>query len=328
MNTFDPYTRNVITNVLLKEQADQSAVSAPQQKPDLPPQKPKKGQKYTSKDGRNFVWNGSYWQRVTSQSAKQAQGGVGFAGDILPPPIKRVQKNGKEEIIPAPPEAILYGLSNVPSGYDPETQATIYNYYTRINQALEGLCGGALASIARKGGSNLQTIGQWLQNAGPRGSALGTGLNLAGSGLCFAANVLDWSQKNPIRAATADFAVKQALRTAAATAYLGVPGTQPKRGSVEDLFQKEIEDLVPGLADATDKDLKSKSSRFGSAGEYYATLIPKLAAMGYDPMEYMLNKFGAPQAAQSIANSAAKEADLTMSAGGYLRRGRELGAFK
>jgi hypothetical protein len=326
MNTFDPYTRNVITNVLLKEQADQNAVSAPQQKPDLPPQKPKKGQKYTSKDGRNFVWNGSYWQRVTSQSAKQAQGGVGFAGDILPPPIKRVQKNGKEEIIPAPPEAILYGLSNVPSGYDPETQATIYNYYNRINKALEGTCGGALAAFAQRGGANLQKIADWLSNTTSGKSALGTGLDIAGKGSEFVGNIIGWTQKNPIMAATADFAVKQALRTAAAEAYLGVPATKRQPGSVEDIFHQEIQSLVPGLDQGTGKNLKS--GRFGSAGEYYASLIPKLAAMGYDPMEYMLNKFGAQQAAQSIANSAAKEADLTMSAGGYLRRGRELGAFK
>jgi hypothetical protein len=321
MNTFDPYTRNVITNVLLREQADQSAVSTPQQKPDLPPQKPKKGQKYTSKDGRSFVWNGSYWQRVTSQSAKQAQGGVGFAGDVLPPPIKRVQKDGKEEIIPAPPEAILYGLSNVPSGYDPETQATIYNYYNRINKALEGICGGLLASYAKRSGSGLQTLGQAISNISPKGSGLGSSLQLIGKGADAVGGLINWAGKDPVGAATADYIVKQAIRSAAAKAYLGVSDSNKDND-----FTQEMQSFIPGFEDIT--KLGSEKGRFGSAGDYYATLIPKLAAMGYDPMEYMLNKFGAQQAAQSIVNSAAKEADLTMSAGGYLRRGRELGAFK
>jgi hypothetical protein len=317
MNTFDPYTRNVITNVLLKEQ---SAAATPAQTPDLPPQKPKKGQKYRSKDGRSFVWNGSYWQRVTPQSAQQAQGGVGFAGDLLPPPIKRVKKDGKEEIVPAPPEAILYGLSNVPSGYDPETQATIYNYYNRINKALEGMCGGFLANYVKSGGSALQSIGQFITNISPK-SGLGTALQGLGKVGDITGKVMDWTTKDPLRAATADYLIKQGLRTAAAKAYLGVPDSEE-----DSEFTKEMQSFIPGFEDIT--KLASKKGRFGSAGDYYATLIPKLAAMGYDPMEYMLNKFGAPQAAQSIANSAAKEADLTMSAGGYLRRGRELGAFK
>jgi hypothetical protein len=324
MNTFDPYTRNVITNVLLKEQ---SAAASPAQTPNLPPQKPKKGQKYRTKDGRNFVWNGSFWQRVTSQSAKQTQGGVGFAGDVLPPPIKRVKKDGKEEIIPAPPEAILYGLSNVPSGYDPEAQATWVNYYDRANKFLEGLCGGILSNLAagtlQKGGKLSQVIAGALKAAGMR-SAIPDALQIIGKGGESIGNFTAWATSNPTIAAATDYALKQSLRSGLAKSYLGIKDANLDPKSEDYEFQQQLKSFIPG----GDVELKTEKGRLGSAGDYYATLIPQLATMGYDPMEYMLNKFGAPQAAQSIANSAAKEADLTMSAGGYLRRGRELGAFK
>ena len=85
---------------------------------------------------------------------------------------------------------------------------------------------------------------------------------------------------------------------------------------------------MPDLYAEAGLDPEKSRARFGKAGERMMARIPEIAAMGYDPMEYVLNKFGAQEASKSIANSAAKEAEQTLSAGGWLRRGRELGAFK
>lgn len=339
MNTFDPYTRSVIVESLQLEATEEKNSQ-------LPPQNPKKGQRYIDKYGRIFTWTGFNWQRATTpQSKKQSQGGVGFQGDVLPPPIQRKTEGGKESIVPAPREAILYGQSQVPSGYDPETQAALYNYYQRVNKYMEGITLGtivpALATTFGKAGSlvggGLEGVGKALDWVGfgktSRGSpgVIAQGLMTGGQGLSSlstdAAKAAEAFIQTPFGKAltpAAEFAAKQAIRSGLAYAYLGLPKPDEEEDYVGGKLQGIIKSQLPDMP----KVDKSNQGRFGPAGQAIAARIPKLAAMGYDPMEYVLNKFGAQEASRSIANSAAKEAEQTLSAGGWLRRGRELGAFK
>lgn len=348
MNTFDPYTRSVIIESLQLEAAEEKDSQ-------LPPKNPKKGQRYIDKYGRIFTWTGSNWQRATTpQSKKQSQGGVGFQGDVLPPPIQIKSEGGKETIVPAPREAILYGQSQVPSGYDPEMQAALYNYYQRASKALEGVTMAGLSSFFGTGiGKGTEYTGKALQRAGDvldfvgfgktsRGgkgffgdmlSGAGKGLEYVGKGMTGAINWALNTGPGQLLTPAAEFAAKQAIRSGLAYAYLGLPN--PKAGTEEDYVTAKMQDILksqlpkmPGITDEEDNAGILGQGRFGPAGQAIAERIPKLAAMGYDPMEYVLNKFGAQEASKSIANSAAKEAEQTLSAGGWLRRGRELGAFK
>lgn len=333
MNTFDPYTRSVILESLQPTGAGQTGSF-------IAPKNPKKGQKFRDRYGRTFIWNGTNWDNTTQKAAEKAQGGVGFQGDILPPPIKRVTKDGKPDIIPAPKETILYGLSEVPSGYDPQAQAAIYNYYGRLNKYLEGVSPGYLVDLVGQGiggvGVMADVAGTIWNAISPR-SSVGSVLQTTGRGLGKLGRGTSWlGTKGGAVTSSADYALKQAIRSALAAAYLGYP----EKGLYGELFggsdddspeakiRKEIQGFIPDLYAEAGLDPEKSRARFGKAGERMMARIPEIAAMGYDPMEYVLNKFGAQEASKSIANSAAKEAEQTLSAGGWLRRGRELGAFK
>lgn len=329
MNTFDTYARYVILEYLQPTSAEDPSSF-------IPPKNPKKGQKFRDRRGRTFIWNGTNWDNTTQKAAEKTQGGVGFQGDLLPPPIKRIKKDGKDEIIPAPKETILYGLSDVPSGYDPQAQAAIYNYYGRLNKYLEGMSPGYLVNML---GQGIQGTGVIADMAGtvwnainPR-SAGGDVLRLGGQALGKVGRGTSiLGSRGGALAGSAEYALKQAIRSSLAAAYLGYPEKGLLGGeddnTPEAQIRKEIAGFMPDLYAEAGLDPEKSRARFGKAGERMMARIPEIAAMGYDPMEYVLNKFGAQEASKSIANSAAKEAEQTLSAGGWLRRGRELGAFK
>jgi hypothetical protein len=228
--------------------------------------------------------------------------------------------------------------SNIPVGADPYQQLTWWNYAQTVEKMLEGMTAG-LVSDALRGGSSflnrgLQTIG------GGQGllAAAGQGLEKAGSGV---AKVVDVAGK-PV-----EYAVKQALRTTLAKAYLGAD-VDPIAG-IGGMFEKELASYNIEVPDAVKnyynelKNMAGKvldpanlgfepnlfaSGRMGPIGKYQATRLSRLAMAGENPLTLSLKSFGAENAADTIRRSYTDTAPYAETAGGFLQKGKQLGIYK
>lgn len=324
MSKFDAYTKSIITEALGSPIQDSDGGL---------PKNPKKGQVYVDKFKRKFVWDGKSWNRQTPKKELETAGaGSGAPSDILPPPIKR--KPGGE-IEPTSRNLVMYGQSVPTAGGDPQTQAAIYNYYQMVNKQLEGITlSGIIADIAGKG---TETIGKGLDFLGGLAGRQGFGRGFwdtilqgagqkaqsVGQAIPGTVDAAFKSRLGRMLSPAAEYAAKQAIRSGLATAYLGAPQSIQAPDEYSQAIQGIIQSQLPEMP-----GVSGGVGRFGRAGQELAKRIPEIAAMGYDPMEYALNKMGAPAASRAIGRSASEEADLTMQAGGYLQRGRQKGIYK
>jgi hypothetical protein len=168
---------------------------------------------------------------------------------------------------------IMFGDTKMPPGAGIYGQAAWANYARMLNKAMEGTTAGGIVSGVSGLLQSLPGLG------GSKGQAIS---NIAGA----ATKVLGMGGGLP--GAAADFAVKQAIRSGAASAYL---------------------------------------SGFGKLGSAVTGKIPGLAAVGIDPLEWSLKAFGADAALQGLAGVPAKTQAALQSSMGYLQKGKSRGIY-
>ena len=211
---------------------------------------------------------------------------------------------GYDEVSPleATPEQIWYGTHDVmPSGTNMYSQATWSNYKGLVDRTIDSLgLSGADISI------------------GP--VKIPTGAAFAG--------VL--------------YPLKQAIKTQLAQQYLGgVTGSILTGKGILSGFCGYALPLPPGIdpdkfADTIANMVQSQlpnwsenigQGRFGRFGEEIAKKLPKLAAMGYDPLDWATKMFGADSAARAFGDIATNPRKSALGAGGYLARGTAKGIY-
>lgn len=204
---------------------------------------------------------------------------------------------GYDEVSPleATPEQIWYGTHDVmPSGTDMYSQATWSNYKGLVDRAIDAI---------GLSGSNI--------SIGPISFTPGAAL------------------------AGAVYPIKQAIKTQLAQQYLGgvtaSAATYLKNviplppGISADAFINGISDLVQ--SQLPDWSQHIGQGRFGRFGEEIAKKLPKLAAMGYDPLDWATKMFGADSAARAFGDIATNPRKSALGAGGYLSRGTAKGIY-
>ena len=215
---------------------------------------------------------------------------------------------GYDEVSPleATPEQIWYGTHDVmPSGTNMYSQATWSNYKGLVDRTIDSLgLSGADISI------------------GP--VKIPTGAAFAG--------VL--------------YPLKQAIKTQLAQQYLGgvtgsiltgkdiISALSGLSGSYWNPLPSGVDpaDLADSIANMVQSQLPNWSEnigqgRFGRFGEEIAKKLPKLAAMGYDPLDWATKMFGADSAARAFGDIATNPRKSALGAGGYLARGTAKGIY-
>lgn len=123
------------------------------------------------------------------------------------------------------------------------------------------------------------------------------------------------------------YPIKQAIKTRLAQEYLGdVPDTMVSAGTLSD---KEMEYLMNNQIKGQLKDFSKNTGlgRFGRFGMEIAKQLPKLAAMGYDPLDWATKMFGADSASKAYADLATNPRRSALGAGGYLAKGSAKGIY-
>lgn len=224
-----------------------------------------------------------------------------------------------------------YKTDSAPDGYDPYQQMTWWNYSQKIEKALEGITAGGFGSVARGAGEIVGKVGDYVG-----GQMVGNALRAVGSGVGVGIEKLG---------PTAEYAIKQALRTALAKTYLGAT-IDPVKTFEEELKPYNLDEKIPpGLKDfyaqikataMTAIDPKNlgfepgliSSNRMGPMGQYAATRMSKLAMAGENPLTLALKGFGAESATNTIRQSYTTAPDFAETAGGFLQKGKQLGIYK
>lgn len=229
--------------------------------------------------------------------------GGGGAGIGAPPVADSTSYTG------TPEQQTLYGMSmkNMPSGSNWERQVAFANYKSLIDQAFRlGLTGDGLAG----------TIGNYIS--------------------------------------AASYPAKQAVKALVAQSYLtgqlptGSFGYDQKTMSdamdllknIEDEFEKSnqidpSQRLTSKAANVSSPAMATPVSSAGipkygggALGSKVATeLVPKLALLGYDPLDWVTKAFGADAMAQHVADLANKPRKSALGAGGYLSKGVSKGIY-
>jgi hypothetical protein len=250
-----------------------------------------------------------YTKKILLESIK----GPGFPGSFK---RRKTKRGGMGEGAPSlensssyvgtPEQQTLYGrsMANMPSGSNWERQVAFANYKNLIDQAF---------SLGLTGDGVMGTIG------------------------------------NYVSAAT--YPAKQAVKALVAQSYLtgqlptGVAGVDKETINQAKELLKNIEDEFENSNQINPSQrLTSKSGTLATApsmgtqtmsmygagplGSKVATeLVPKLALLGYDPLDWVTKAFGADAMAQHVADLANKPRKSALGAGGYLSKGISKGIY-
>lgn len=307
MKVFDEYSRRVICSYLTEQNVTL-------------PKTGKEGQVFQIPGNKKqrYVFSGNSW-RLWPQGEPKPK------FETLTPQEQR--EKGRE---------YMFGRKGVPGGYDLENQAMWWNYRNMIEKQLEGITAGTISSASTTALKLIPSVMQSLSRSGI------PGLQNIGSYAPGVSQAIDKTQKaRELAALPMEYAVKQALRTAAAKVYLGgtddlkkafeaelsvmpnIPGVVGNiLGDVGELAYKAIDPGTFGLTGLY------AAGRFGEAGKREAEDIGRIAVMGKDPFEYALTKFGAKDAAETINRQATAIQPGLESMGGALQNLKRLGIAK
>lgn len=229
---------------------------------------------------------------------KKSKTGGGGAGMGAPPVADSTSYPG------TPEQQTLYGMSmkNMPSGSNWERQVAFANYKSLIDQAFAlGLTGSGIAG----------TIGSYISAA-------------------------SYPAKQAVKALVAQSYLTGQLPTGALGYDQKTTGEAIKLlKDIEDEFEKSNQiDPSQRLTSNTSATLTSMptttTSKYGSGSlgsKVASELVPKLALLGYDPLDWVTKAFGADAMAQQVADLANKPRKSALGAGGYLSKGMSKGIY-
>lgn len=307
MKVFDDYSRHVICSYLTEQNATF-------------PKTGKEGQVFQVPGNKQqrYVFSGNSW-RLWPQGEPKPK------FETLTP--KEQREKGRE---------YMFGRKGVPGGYDLENQAMWWNYRNMVEKQLEGITAGTITSATTSAFKLIPSVMQSLSKSGI------PGLQNIGQYAPSVTQAIDKTQKaREMAAIPIEYALKQALRTAAAKTYLG--GTDDLRKAFE--AELSVMPNIPGgvaniLGDIGELAYKAidpgtfgltglyGAGRFGEAGKRAAEDIGRIAVMGKDPFEYALTQFGAKDASETLDRQATTVLPGLETMGGYLRKGKDIGIYK
>lgn len=190
---------------------------------------------------------------------------------------------------------IMRGREQMPAGYDIKYQGQWTNIANRLNQYIEEL--GATGSQGF-----LNWLGNKLPPAGQQAlSAVGT---LAGS-------------------VTSDVINKQ-IKAQLAQMYLG-KGFAGGQATELDPNVKGILDTLGVAVPLAGAASGAGGSNFGVLGDLASKQVQKVAAMGIDPLEWALDKFGARKTTEYIKDLPKQKTNQALSQAGYLAQAKAKG---
>lgn len=221
-------------------------------------------------------------------------------------------------------------------GYDPYQQLTWWNYAQTLENELAGMTagtfGGAVGGGAQAIGNVMQGIGN-LTGVGAV-SAGGQALSAAGG----AAVPLLTRLGKP-----AEYAIKQAIRTALGKAYLGAE-VDPVAAFGKELdkynlnippelknYYDEMKGYIGSVLDPANLGFEPglfAADRFGDIGKSEAEKLSRLAFAGENPLTLAMQAFGAENAAETVKRAYTTNPAFAETAGGFLQKGKQLGIYK
>ena len=194
---------------------------------------------------------------------------------------------------------IVRGREEMPPGYDIKYQSQWTNIQNKLNKELERLSNAAGACGA---GGLLGSVGNFLP------PALQTGLNVVGG---FAArNVAD--------------VINKQVKAQLAQMYLG-KGFGGGGAAELDPNTKAFLDTLGIAIPVAGAASGFGGSQFGVLGDITAKQVQNIAAMGIDPLEWAMNRFGAQQTGEDVNELPKQRAKQALSQAGYLARARARG---
>lgn len=343
MRVFDEYSRNVICSYLTEQM-----VTLPETG------REKEGQVFQQPGTKKrYVFSAGEWRLWPEGQPK--------------PKVKILSPEEEEDRR----QMIKYGTTGVPSGYELENQAMWWNYRNQLENAMAGITSGFIAKIMKAPKNVAKNvidtgIDIMATRSGTKGTAAGK-MQQMGKDALF--NMVDTvvDPATQLAAIPIEFALKQAIKTAAAKVYLGdeddfqkalavqlsqyapqeepfeggagpivPPVSDPNRwGLAKDAFDtiagfayKAIDPTSYGMGPGTGLKGLIGRGRLGSAGQREAKQIGKIAIMGKDPLEYALTRMGAKDAAETFGRMATTNVPSIETAAGALPTLRRYGIAK
>lgn len=265
--------------------------------------------------------------KVSGKPTKKTKKGLKSYGIGSPGPA------GVKEVSPgeATQSQILYGthIKDLPSGTDFDQQATWGYYKNVVTKMIDGITYGTLTRMAdslvdtakKASGVANPNVGQIVQGIGGVAKAF---------------------YKNPVADKYGDFIAfqaKQKIKTMLAQNYLGKP-TDLSKEPIEGV-SRDVADLITTAAFTVNDVIQkgvfgddpanfkkfSGNNRFGKIGTLVAAKMPKLAAMGIDPLDFATKTFGADDALAAYTEIPEKVRSSGFGAGGYLTKGMKQGIY-
>jgi hypothetical protein len=290
MASFDPYTKQILLEVVAGMNMDPGSINAVTGSVGAPQNTGSKSKKRNKKFGKGPATYGT--------GAPQVKGEVA--------PLK------------ATPEQIWFGTHDImPAGAHLKDQAMWGFHKKFVNQYLDGITAGTVLQL---GGDIANAVA----------TAVTTPLGLQTVYQKYGAPLVNFVTKNKITNATApfiEFAAKQSVRTALAKEYLSGQPTDFKgygpEGAVAEWMYNAVKFVTPGKLPP-----KSKNGRFGEIGDLVAEKLPEVAAMGIDPLDWSTQMFGADEALAAYQGAASAPGRAAMGAMGYLSKGLQKGVYR